>query len=1304
MKTSIFKRSMALFLAFLLCFTTFIGSAVTPAFAAATQSEVCVLSFPREGDSNYSAAWGHGDLNFMGGWHDKATRFLSVHAVGSFTGQICYCIEPGVVAHIGDKVTSKDESFWDNYPSNMNPTISPDDIKLLIGRIMQYGYTGTVSINWRSQNDGGPLLAWATATQLLIWETVVGERDAEFNKVAPTAGKDPILSEIDTGNPLYTMIMNYYASIEYNVQNHTKLPSFFARSTNRAQEVELTWDGTQYSATLTDTNNVLPFYTFTANAPRVRCSVNGNQLTISSATTTDGPVTITASKNNSQRRGIITWTDGHVGPNGTVQDLVTYTQSVTDPIQGYLNVKISLGSVKIVKTSEDGNVVGIPFTIQGNGVNRTVYTNSAGEIQVDNLAPGTYTVTEQTFDQYAPQESRRVTVVSGQTATVTFNNTLRRGDLVVTKTAEDGLVEGTKFHLYGTSQSGVAVDEYAVADSTGRAYFRDVLAGTGYTLEEVDVAARYVVPDSQSAAIEWGTVTQKSFENRLKKWNATVTKRDSETDTAQGDASLAGATYGVFKGGELVGTYTTGATGQFTTSYYPCGDDWSIREVTPSEGYLLNSISYHVGAEPRHYTAEHNSISMDVTEQVMKGKIAIIKHTDSGDTQLETPEAGAEFVVYLKSAGSYDNAKPTERDHLVCDGNGFAETKDLPYGTYTVHQTLGWDGRELLPDFDVYIAKDGQTYRYLANNAVFESYIKIVKVDAETGKTIPYAGAGFQLYRPDGSKVEQTFTYPEVSTIDTFYTNAEGYLITPEPLAFGSGYYLVEVAAPHGYVLDSDPVYFDVTEENAIKEGSVFLVEVTKANTAQKGIIKVNKTGEVFSTVTENSGVYQPVYTVQGLPGAVFEITAAEDTYTTDGTLRYSAGDVVDTLTTGQSGTAESKPLYLGKFEIREVTAPSGMVASKEVHSVELTYAGQEITVTETAASIGNERQKVAVTLEKAMERDERFGIGMNGEITAVTFGLYAAEDLTAADGTVIPADGLVEIVSVGENGQGAVSTDLPLGSYYLKEQATDNHYVLSDEKYPVVFEYAGQDIAIVNIKANSGAAITNRLIYGSVHGLKKDDDGAALAGAIMGLFRADTTEFTADNALMPATSAEDGDFSFDRVPYGNWLVREIESPRGFLLSEVSYPVEITEDGAVIEVEVENTRIRGTVQLTKVDKDYPDNKLTGAEFDVYRDSNGNKEFDAGDELVGALTEVSTGVYEMDGVEFGGHFVKERTAPEGFYLDENAYYFEITEHGGLVTVENEAGVGFVNAAQVSSLKIVKTSSDKKVEGGGGSGWR
>ena len=651
----------------------------------------------------------------------------------------------------------------------------------------------------------------------------------------------------------------------------------------------------------------------------------------------------------------------------------------------------------------------------------------------------------------------------------------------------------------------------------------------------------------------------------------------------------------------------------------------------------------------------------------------------------------------MKAAGSYDAAKDTERDYLICDENGFAETKDLPYGIYTVHQVKGWDGRELLPNFDVYIAKNGEVYRYLANNANFESYIKIIKVDAETGKTIPYADAGFQLYRPDGTLITQSFTYPEPVTIDTFYTNDEGWLITPEKLEYGTGYSLVEVYAPYGYVVNSEPVYFDVVQDASTDEDGIAVIEVIKENVAQKGIIKISKTGEVFSSVTESEGVYQPVYSVQGLAGAVYEITAAEDIYTLDGTLRYTAGEVVDTITTDNTGLAESKPLYLGKYEIREITAPYGMVLNGETHTAELTYAGQEIEITETAASFYNERQKAAVTLDKILEQNEQFGIGANGEITAVTFGLFAAEDVTAADGSVIPADGLLEILSVDESGHAVCKTDLPFGSFYFKELSTDDHYILSDEKYLFEFSYMGQDTAIVEIKANDGAAISNDLIYGEIHGLKKDEDGNALSGAVIGLFKADCTEFTRENAILTATSTEDGGFSFADVPYGNWLVREIKAPTGFVLSDETFAVTVDKDGAVIEVEIENTLIRGTVQLTKVDRDYPDNKLMGAEFAVYRDSNGNMELDADDELLGTLTETGTGVYEMPDLIYGGHFVKETKAPEGFYLDDNAYYFEITENGKTVTVENEAGKGFVNAAQVGSLKIVKTSSDNKVEG-------
>ena len=249
---------------------------------------------------------------------------------------------------------------------------------------------------------------------------------------------------------------------------------------------------------------------------------------------------------------------------------------------------------------------------------------------------------------------------------------------------------------------------YAVTDATGVATFEDVLisGSAPYTVEEVDTAVRYVVPEAQSAPINWNEVTNRSFLNILKKFSVTVTKSDVETGTVQGDASLAGAVYGIYKGETLVDTYTTDKNGQFVTKEYICDNDWTVREITPSEGYLLDTTVHKVGAEPQLYTVEHNQTANDVTEQVAKGNIAIIKHTDNGDTQIETSENGAEFAVYLKAAGSYEVAEDTERDYLTCDENGFAQTKDMPYGIYTVHQVSGWEGSELMPDFDVFISQN----------------------------------------------------------------------------------------------------------------------------------------------------------------------------------------------------------------------------------------------------------------------------------------------------------------------------------------------------------------------------------------------------------------------------------------------------------------------------------------------------------------------------------------------------------------------------------------------------------------------
>ena len=1265
----LFKRAAAVLMA---AVTTLSVLPATTAFAA---GDIGTISFTHTYDRNGNAIRYNSSDVFDGYTAGDTGKY---HYRMYVDGDTAFCIQPGVPLRTGNTLKKNSSETWNALSANQ---------KKAVGLALLYGYQGN-----RGSLPGSDDEKWL-ATQALVWEFVTGCREST-GSYQQTSQK---IYNVNFGsNYPNSGAVEVYNRIVSLMGRHNTIPSFMSGGANDITK-ELSYQDGKYTLTLTDNNGVLSEYSFASSDSKVSVAKSGNQLIITSETAFDGSVRITATRSNvptvSSSAKMIAYGD----PN--LQDVVTGVENA-DAVRAYLNVETPTGTIALKKTSEDGVVAGISFVIKGEkNFNKTVTTDENGNITVEGLFPGTYTVTEQSIDKYEPQETQTITLIGGKTTTVNFNNTLKRGSLEVVKTSEDSLVEGVTFHLYGTSLSGLAVDEYAVTDANGVARFENVLisGNTPYVLEEVDTAVRYVIPASQTAPIEWNKVTERSFTNILKKFNVTVTKTDAETGTPQGDASLAGAVYGIYKGEELIDTYTTDENGQFTTDYYVCGDDWSIREISPSEGYLLDETNHHVGAEPELYTVERNSTKNDVNEQVIKGNIAIIKHTDDGETQIETPEEGAVFEVFLKSAGSYGDAKESERDILTCDENGFAQTKDLPYGIYTVKQTSGWEGRELMKPFDVFINSDGQTYRYLINNANFESYIKIVKKDAETGNTIPYAGAGFQIYDPNGELVTMTYTYPEVTTIDTFYTTADGDLITPQTLEYGKGYSLVEVQAPYGYVLNSEPVYFDVVQEDSAEESGITVIEVVRENVAQKGTITVEKTGEVFSTVAGDKGLYQPIFSASGLEGAVYEITAAEDIYTLDGTLRASKGEVVDTITTGADGTAKSKELYLGRYEVRETKAPYGMVLNGETHTVELVYAGQEVAVTETSTSFYNERQKVEIDLIKSLEVDEAYGVGNNGEIFDVSFGLYAAEELTAADGTTIPADGLIEVITLDENGHGKAISDLPMGSYYVQEISTNSAYLKDDTKYPVVFEYAGQETALVSITANEGEAIENDLIYGAVSGKKYDEDGNALGGALIGIFKTGTEEFTAETAIQTTTSADDGSFSFEKVPYGTWIIREIESPTGFVLSDEEIPVTIGGVDEVVEVELVNEFITGSIELTKVDEDYPDNKLTGAVFEVYADKNGDGKLDDGDELLGEMAELGDGVYQMSDLRYGKYLVRETKAPEGFLLDTNVYPVSIEEDGKIYTVENEAGVGFINAAQKGSLKIVKTSSDGKVEG-------
>ena len=1121
----------------------------------------------------------------------------------------CFCIERGIpLPDNTEYAGSADASHGDKYKR------LTENQKDLLKLALTYGYPNRVGL--QTSKDANACYA---ATQLIVWQITMGFRSSatELNdKTYPMSGYSGTMTEQYTRNKY---LKAYYDAILSDMARHYTRPSFTAYTPGAAKTFEMEYKNGKYTVTLTDSNNMLGDY-YVSVSGGVSASVSGNTLTLTSTKPINDAVTVKLNRrvySTNMSTGFLIWSVP--GKESANQDMVSGVPADNDPVPSYLKVRTAAGSAKIVKVSEDGKVDGITFRIQGEGVDQTVKTANGGVIQVDNLKPGVYTVTETEYDKYIPQEVRRVTVVSGQVSTVNFSNKLRRGDLTVKKTAEDGLTEGMKFRLYGTSLSGIEVNEYAVTDKNGVAEFKDVLIGTGYVLEEIDTPLRYVVPDKQAVTIEWNKVTNKSFDNVLKKFSVTVTKSDSEKGLPQGDASLAGAKYGIYKGNQLIDTYTTDAKGQFTTKWYICGDDWTIREISPSEGYLLNTESLHIGAEAKNYTVEYNLAKpLDSLEDVIKGKIAVIKHCDDGSTKIETPEIGAEFEVYLKAAGSYENAKKTERDILVCDENGFAETKDLPYGEYTVRQTKGWEGKELLEPFNVYISEDGKIYRFLINNAPYEALIEIVKKDAETGKIIPAAGIGFKVRNTDtGEYIVQHINYPTPVDIDTYYTDVTGKLMMPEKLSYGN-YEIIEQCTAYGYVLNVEPVSFKV-------DGTKTTVTVEKSNMPQKGIIKLSKSGEIFFSVIETDGLYQPVFADKGLVGAVYEITAAEDIITPDGTLRYAKGTVADTVTTDENGKAESKPLYLGKYEIREIKAPYGMVLNGTEKTVELTYAGETVEVTETAAEFYNDRQKASLSLSKILEKDEAFNIGNNSEILSVRFGLYAAEDLTAADGTVIPKDGLLEIENCNENGSITFKTDIPVGAkLYVKEIATDSHYILSDEKYPVTFEYAGQDTALVEITANGGEAIRNELIYGTVKGLKIDrETEKSIAGAVFGLFRTDTSEFTKETAVLIAESGKDGVFGFEKIPYGNWLIKELQPADGYLTNEEIYPVTVSENEQVIGITVVNDRIPEIGTQATVDGE---KEICATEVFTLTDTVSYKHLIPGKEylLVGTLMDKSTG--------------------------------------------------------------------------------
>lgn len=732
---------------------------------------------------------------------------------------------------------------------------------------------------------------------------------------------------------------------------------------------------------------------------------------------------------------------------------------------------------------------------------------------------------------------------------------------------------------------------------------------------------------------------------------------------------------------------------------------------------------------------------------------------NSGTHQVYCVESGVDFNTgnsYVSKSGknsSYFQNLPTDAQFgiMMALMYGWHEGKSSPVaGTNAddyafATQTIIWEYQQQLrtspSNRQSANGIDGDTYYYSLKGRPAEKCYDWILSQMSKHYTIPSFAARSQSnadtytlkYNPDTKKYSLTLEDTN-NTLSDIKFSASGISVTRSgnKYTFTSDKMItspVTVSAQKNVNLDcgemliwgcvgkqtmvsgaSDPVYFYLkidtetygtgqikkTSEDGVVSGISFNISGNGVNktvtTGADGTVDVQLMPGVYTVTEQSIDRYEP-QSVQ----RVTIVSGHTATVTFNNTLKRGSLEIIknseDNLVEGVKFHLYGTSLSGLPVDEYAVTDKNGVARFENVLiSGETPYTVEEV---DTAVRyVVPESQTAPIEWEKVTSRSftnilKKFNVTVTKS--------DAETDLTAADGTVIPADGLIEIISLDENGKGTVNSDLPFGSYYVKELSTNSAYVLNEQKYPVHFEYAGQDTAVVHLSANDGEAIENEIIYGSVSGLKSDEDGNALGGAVIGIFKTGTEEFTKENAIQTTTSADDGSFSFEKVPYGTWVIREIESPTGFVLSEEEIAVTVGKVDEVVEIELVNYFIKGNIELTKVDADYPDNKLTGAVFEVYADTNGNGEFDKDDKLCGEMTELEGGVYQMTELRYGKYFVREKTAPDGFVLDEGVYGVSIEENGKTYTVENKAGVGFINDAQKGSLKIVKTSSDGKVEG-------
>lgn len=564
----------------------------------------------------------------------KQTTVNDGYTVGTVGEELCkifadgkeaYCIEPGHTLYSGNTLTEDGSTVWKNLGSAKQKAIN---LALLYGKPGSgKSLSGTEDQKW-------------VATQLIVWEFVSGCRSiGEGYKCTNTKFIDGICA--GGANP---GVKSVYNAISKSLANYSTVPSFASAIASKAETYEMKYSDGKYTLTLTDSNSILSDFNFKTTSG-ISVSKSGNKLTLTSTSSVNDAVTFNSAKSMPSvgNTTLIPYGDA------SLQDVITGVENDADPIRAYFKVKTSSGNLKLVKISEDGNVANIEFTVKGDGYSKTVKTNSKGEFKLTDLVPGNYIVTEVTDSKYETQKSQTVKVESGKTATVTFENVLKKGSLEVVKTSEDNFNEGVKFHLYGTSLSGVSIDLYATTNADGVAKFENVLVSGDkpYTLEEVNTADRYVVPKTQRVVIEWNKATKKEVENKIIRGSIKGLKIDNETKE-----NIEGALFGLFNINETEFTEETAILtaesneeGIFTFENVPYGE-YIVRELKPAEGYLPNEENYTV-------TISENKEIIEIT--IENDKTPELGTTATIDGK---KEVGATEVFILEDVVEYKHLVP----------------------------------------------------------------------------------------------------------------------------------------------------------------------------------------------------------------------------------------------------------------------------------------------------------------------------------------------------------------------------------------------------------------------------------------------------------------------------------------------------------------------------------------------------------------------------------------------------------------------------------------------------------------------